>query len=555
MTNATNSANSGQSFTSITYDNNGNVETRNDGSTPVSFTYSGSNVPIAYTDNGVVDDMTYDRDGNNLGNYYNNPGAISYDPFTLLTQGISERDIVTDYFEYDGSKERVLNTYDNGGNQTTILYLHGTNPYPLEEQTSSSTDYYVYGPTGLIAFINGGATYFVLKDHLGSTEVVLNNSNSPQSWYSYTPYGGTWQSTVSGGAGVAYEFTGQELEQGGDLYNFRAREYDPALGIFYASDPAGQDFSPYMYVGGNPVTRIDKNGRFFWIIAAAIIGGTINLATHWHDVHNFWQGAEAFGIGAGAGALGAATGGLAFAAAGGAAGGFLAGAAGGIFGSAFASPVASIGNSIAFGDPNMTTAGYFENMGLGGLLGGLANGIPALVNGENFWNGSAGYEPAFATQTGGPLQPLPEPNSSALFPDATSGYLEPINSPSVSGLDALQAQGSVMLEGPDEVPNIPPNGGFQGPPQPQILMPGNVVDRFGSRFGRFLAPAGTPIPMRSLPPTTDLGQYEAYVTIKPFVVLSGPTMPWYGQPGLGTQYFAPYTVQELIDLKYIFPIK
>ena len=47
-------------------------------------------------------------------------------------------------------------------------YFHGTNSYPLEEMTSSSTDYYVYGPTGLIAFVNGGATYFVLKDHLPS---------------------------------------------------------------------------------------------------------------------------------------------------------------------------------------------------------------------------------------------------------------------------------------------------------------------------------------------------------------------------------------------------
>ena len=213
----------------------------------------------------------------------------------MLTQSIDERDIVTDNFEYDGSKQRVLNTYDNGGSQTTILYLHSTNSYPLEEMTSSSTDYYVYGPAGLIAFINGGATYFVLKDHLpskifymsgwrkalmGSTQVVLNSSNSPQfppksggiswrlrrhsTWYSYTPYGGTWQSTVSGNAGVAFEFTGQELEQGGDLYNFRAREYDPALGIFYASDPAGQGFSPYMYVDGNPVNLVDPTGMWSW---------------------------------------------------------------------------------------------------------------------------------------------------------------------------------------------------------------------------------------------------------------------------------------------------
>ncbi len=55
-------------------------------------------------------------------------------------------------------------------------------------------------------------------------------------------------------------FTGQELDGELGLYNFRARDYDPALKIFYASDPASEDFSPYMYVGGNPVMLIDPTG-------------------------------------------------------------------------------------------------------------------------------------------------------------------------------------------------------------------------------------------------------------------------------------------------------
>jgi 3-dehydroquinate synthase class II len=41
------------------------------------------------------------------------------------------------------------------------------------------------------------------------------------------------------------------------------------------------------------------------------------------------------------------------------------------------------------------------------------------------------------------------------------------------------------------------------------------------------------------------------VVTKPFVVLSGPTMPYYGQPGLGTQYLSPYNVDDLLRLGYI----
>jgi RHS repeat-associated protein len=264
MTNATNSANSANSFTSIVYDNNGNVETRNEGSNPVSFTYSGSNSPTVYTNNGSVDNLTYDRDGNMTYNP-NTYTGITYDPFTELMQELSYgKPGYGAEYEYIGNKERVLKSTLTSGVVTGMtLYLRGTSNYPLEQQSGSATRYYIYGPTGLVAVIDGGAMYFMLKDHLGSTQAVLNNSNNPVSWYSYTPYGRIWQSSVS--EDVAYKFTGQELDNESmyGLYNFRAREYDPVMGIFYASDPADQTFSSYGYVNGNPVMYTDPTGQLF----------------------------------------------------------------------------------------------------------------------------------------------------------------------------------------------------------------------------------------------------------------------------------------------------
>ncbi|MBI5726716.1 MAG: RHS repeat-associated core domain-containing protein, partial [Ignavibacteriales bacterium] len=70
-----------------------------------------------------------------------------------------------------------------------------------------------------------------------------------------------------------YRFTGQEFDGQTGLYNFRARMYDADLGIFYGADPAGQGYAAYAYCGNNPVMRIDKDGKFFWmpvIIGAAI---------------------------------------------------------------------------------------------------------------------------------------------------------------------------------------------------------------------------------------------------------------------------------------------
>ncbi|KAH8826692.1 hypothetical protein DL96DRAFT_1209942 [Flagelloscypha sp. PMI_526] len=107
----------------------------------------------------------------------------------------------------------------------------------------------------------------------------------------------------------------------------------------------------------------------------------------------------------------------------------------------------------------------------------------------------------------------------------------------------------------------PPSHGFQlslsGAPivGEQTLVPGMIVDRFGSESGCFLSPASTPFTMRSLPPQSlnddpnDPGipfNYRVYEVKRPLTVLSGPIAAWFGQPGQGTQYQTSVSVGELI---------
>ena len=221
---------------------------------------------------------------------------------------------ITVNYQYDGRKERILKTV-NGGK---TLYLRGMNDYPLTEKTTSLNRFYVYGPTGLIAVIDNGTNYFILKDHPGSTHVVLDEDNAINSWYDYTPYGKIWDSQISEDS--RYRFAGQEYDPETNLLNFRARMYDPILGIFYAGDSAGQGFSPYMYCGGNPTMYVDKDGRIWWIpiVIGAVVGGYAggSLANHsrnplqWDWNSHTWQG---IGFGALGGAIagsGIAAGGL-----------------------------------------------------------------------------------------------------------------------------------------------------------------------------------------------------------------------------------------------------
>ena len=74
------------------------------------------------------------------------------------------------------------------------------------------------------------------------------------------------------------------------------------------------------------------------------------------------------------------------------------------------------------------------------------------------------------------------------------------------------------------------------------LQPGELVDRFGSEFGGFLAPEGTPYAERALPPMSldvfDVNytcNYHEYRVTKRFAAEEGPIAPGFGQPGHGVQ--------------------
>ncbi|GGR91452.1 hypothetical protein GCM10010269_33230 [Streptomyces humidus] len=75
------------------------------------------------------------------------------------------------------------------------------------------------------------------------------------------------------------------------------------------------------------------------------------------------------------------------------------------------------------------------------------------------------------------------------------------------------------------------------------LPVGQLVDRFGNEFGKFLSPAGAKYGERSIPPSALDTQdprfpynYHLYRVKKATVVCAGPAAPGFEQPGQGVQY-------------------
>jgi len=255
------------------YDANGNRRIMSIGPNTYAYEYvtngaSGTN-KIRNRFNDGSDEYVYDANANVIAANSKSLSQLAYDPFKQLTSFINEDNGNYMSFQYGGNKQRVLKREQVGESPVpnASMYIHGMNDYPLTEKYNEHSNIqdrmYIYGPTGLLAMVQDGISFYFIKDHLGSVRAVMNSSNALSSLYHYTPFGDSWATVLNRPSD--YQFTGQELDQfsnGFSLHNFRARLYDSDLGRFYAMDPSGEGNSPYAYVANNPVHLVDPSGRY-----------------------------------------------------------------------------------------------------------------------------------------------------------------------------------------------------------------------------------------------------------------------------------------------------
>jgi RHS repeat-associated protein len=118
----------------------------------------------------------------------------------------------------------------------------------------------------------GGYNYeYALKDHLGNTRVMFSQTGEVLQDQSYYPFGMSMGEALtfdmpSSLPDNKYLYNGKELQDDFDLgwYDYGARFYDPAIGRFLTVDPHAENYlswTPYNYVGNNPIRRIDPDGK------------------------------------------------------------------------------------------------------------------------------------------------------------------------------------------------------------------------------------------------------------------------------------------------------
>ncbi|HAC64988.1 MAG TPA: hypothetical protein DCF68_16015 [Cyanothece sp. UBA12306] len=263
-----------------TYDLNGNIETLKRGETTNQYEYIENTDKVNTVSNSSEpQNYGYDANGNVKSASHRQISHIDYDPLTQLTTKVQLEGQTSVSFKYDGGNQRVLKTsQDSSGNQTASkLYVHGLNDYPLLEISEQPVQY-IYGLGGLVALVKDGKVYTILKDHLGSTRVVVDEAGKVIAAFDYLPFGDMMGTAYGNPEIISYRYTGQEFDTELGLYNYRARFYDPNLGRFYATDPKAQFASPYLYGGNNPILFYDPSGMWSWGAFGAIVGGVAAIA-------------------------------------------------------------------------------------------------------------------------------------------------------------------------------------------------------------------------------------------------------------------------------------
>ncbi len=173
------------------------------------------------------------------------------------------------HYLYDASGNRVKKfTRTAGGNWETITYIDGLIEYREDQYNNRQSISHVMDDTKRIATIREGydfgdstpAIKYNLDDHLGSSNVLVDENGTLVNFEEYYPFG----ETSFGSYGKKrYRFCGKERDEESGMYYYGARYYSPWLCRFVSVDPlAGKYpfYTPYQYAGNQPINFIDLDG-------------------------------------------------------------------------------------------------------------------------------------------------------------------------------------------------------------------------------------------------------------------------------------------------------
>ena len=153
----------------------------------------------------------------------------------------------------------------------------------------------------LDARTGGYKYYYYVKDYQGNIRAVLDEENNVVESNSYYPYGMPYADNYEENNVVEsnsyypygmpyadnytsvqpYKYGGKELDRanGLDMYDFHARQYDPAFPCFTSIDELCEKYpsiSPYAYCARNPILYVNYKGDSISLAPIQKLDQTLN---------------------------------------------------------------------------------------------------------------------------------------------------------------------------------------------------------------------------------------------------------------------------------------
>jgi len=199
---------------------------------------------------------------------------VTYTPFNKILH-ITEGNKDLELFYGPNHARKVTKYYEDSVLLTTTYFLGSYE----EETTGGDTrkTHYISGNDGLDAVVirqnNVDSIYYVVKDHLGSINALINQSGNIVEEYSFDAYGRRRNATdwtyynITAPTLLKRGYTGHEHLDSFNLINMNGRVYDPIIGRMlspdiYTSANSTQGLNLYTYCNNNPLKYTDPSGFY-----------------------------------------------------------------------------------------------------------------------------------------------------------------------------------------------------------------------------------------------------------------------------------------------------
>ena len=245
---------------------------------------------------GLIDDLTYAYNGNQIKSISDKAGSLLYDGSFDFKDGA---DADVEYFyDANGALVKDLNKgisnieYDVLGNLKCITFNNGFKTKYVydaagnklrtthESVVTNTTDYignFIFEDGKLSKYLFDGGYcsfdnnqnptfHYYEKDHLASVRMVVNENGTIEQVSHYYPFGGVYGDLSYNGEYQKSKYIGKEFDHmhGLDWYDHGARMYDAARVAWDKTERLYGKFNNwnlYCYGLDNPIKFIDKDGR------------------------------------------------------------------------------------------------------------------------------------------------------------------------------------------------------------------------------------------------------------------------------------------------------